>query len=66
MVHKTCVFGHFINKKNKYNIEKTVGQIQTANRAHFTILQLNVLHTTSWRIQVLQLLHRMLVSSTVL
>ena len=35
-----------------------------ANRAHFTILQLTGLNTTSWRVQVM--LHRMFVSSTVL
>jgi len=35
-----------------------------ANRAHFTILQLTGLYTTGWRVQVM--LHRMLVSSTVL
>lgn len=59
----TCIFGHLLLDKN-YNIKEILGQIQVANRAHFTILQLIGLNNTSWRVQVM--LHRMLVSGSVL
>jgi hypothetical protein len=54
----------FASQEINYNIKEILGQIQTANRAHFNILQLIWLHNTTWRVQVM--LRRMLVSSSVL